>query len=93
MDGLISKGEWIKARLTGKTEADIDRYDLRIREWDKSIEKVLKGTEYEHSWRSNVGLTNQDDEAQFVGLEKFLTVDSNYMYKRLARLKEIKDSL
>jgi len=93
LDKLISKGEWITARLTGFTETDIDKYDTRIKEWNTSVMNVLKGMEYEHSWTSDVGLTNPEDESQFSGLKKFLVIDKNYMYRRLTRLKEIKDGL
>jgi len=90
---LIAKGEGILARLTGNTETDIDRHELRLREWDASAAKVLKGTEYEKSWTSDVGLANPEDEFQLVGLAKMLTTQRNYMYRRLQRLEEIKNSL
>ena len=93
LDGLITKGVWIKARLTSTSEATYDKYSSMIREWVESVDKTLKGTEYEHSWRFDVGLTNPEDESQLVVLERLNAVDRNYMFRRLTRLKEIRDSL
>ncbi len=93
LDNILQKGEWISARLTGNTESEFDKYELKIQEWDASVEKVLKGTEYEHSWKSNIGLTKPENELGLVGLENFFTVLRNYMALRLTRLKEIRDSL
>ena len=94
LDELISKGEWISTRLTGDTVADIDKHELRLQEWDVSITKVLKGTEYENSWRSNVGLTKPEDESHSQGLERLLlNTQKNYVALRLTRLMEIKSSL
>jgi len=93
LDIQIEKGVWIKARLTSTSEATYDKYSSMIREWVESVDKTLKGTEYEHSWKFDVGLTNPEDESQLVVLERLNAVDRNYMFRRLTRLKEIRDSL
>ncbi|MFC1870581.1 hypothetical protein ACFLYE_04880, partial [Chloroflexota bacterium] len=93
LDTLISNGEWVRARLSGNTEVDVERCDLKVKEWDKSVERALKGTEYEHSWISGVGLTNPEDESQLSGFDWHFAVHRNYMFKCLIQLKKIRDSL
>ena len=90
---IITKGVWISDRLGGNTEHAIDKNEGRIRDWDTSIEKVLKGTEYEYNWRDNTGLSKPEDESKVQGLEKALTVQRNYITLRILRLQVIRDSL
>ncbi len=94
LDELISEGEWVSVLLRGSTDADVDRCEDHIQQWNISVDKVLKGTEYEQSWKSNVGLVSPEDLSGLVG--KYVVVfaaQRNYMALRLSRLKEIRDSL
>lgn len=90
---LISSGERILTRLTGDTEADIDKHEEQIREWDASVINVLKGTEYEKSWTLDVGLENPENELKPVLLARMLVIQRNYTHRRLKRLEEIRISL
>ena len=94
LDVLISEGERFSVLLRGDTEADFDRCEDLIQQWTMSVDRVMKGTEYELSWKSNVGLVPPEDLSALTG--RFLLVfaaERNYMAQRLRRLKEIRDSL
>lgn len=93
LDKLMSEGEWVRALLTGDTEADYDRCEDHILQWNTSVDSVLNGTEYDLKWKSNVGLVPPEDLSGLVGLPVQFAAERNYMALRLSRLKEIRDSL
>ena len=93
LDVLIIKGERIKSRITGGSEADIDRCELMIQEWDERVHKILKGTEWVQYYESTTGLTKPEDESLGDLIQQHLTVRRNWMALRLTRLKEIRDKL
>ena len=93
LDELIVGGERIKSRQTDKTEASIDRYDSMMTDWDGKVDKVLKGTEWEKSYKFTTGFTKPENESSQDYLENFLVIGRNYMALRLTKLKEIRDSL
>lgn len=93
LSNLIARGEYILARLTGEGWEIIDRYQLLIDEWVSQVENVLKGTEYEKSWKSNTGLVKPESEEQETDIKQYLAVIRNYMTLRITRLQEIKEKL
>ena len=96
LDDLIQDGERIKSRQTDPpevTEALIDRYESMMVEWDTRVAEVLDGTEWEKSYKETTGFVKPEDESSEDYLERFLKIGRNYMALRLAKLKEIRDSL
>jgi len=96
LDELIQNGEHIKARqlnIPTVTEAFIDKYQEKMSEWDGCVETILKGTEWENSYKETIGFVKPDDESSGDHLVRILKADRNYMTLRLTKLKEIRDSL
>ena len=93
LDKLMLEGERIRVILGGNTEADYDRGEDHTQQWNVSVDRVMKGTEYEQSWKSSIGLTIPEDLSGLVGLPLRFAAQRNYMAQRLSRLKEIRDGL
>jgi hypothetical protein len=90
---LMIKGEQILSRITGNNEADVDRCDSKIQEWEEHVHKALKGTEFTQIYESTTGFTKPESESIGDLVQQTLAIDRNYMALRLTNLKKIRDSL
>ena len=93
LDDLILKGERVKSRIVIKSDEDIDRCERLVQAWDEDSYQILKGTEWERSYKSITGLTKLESETSGDFAANTISVYKNYMTLRLMKLKEIRDRL